>query len=129
MVEHRGLRHQRPPRRIHFLDRVVDRIENSSAVEIETTLLERIDNLEEVVVLSNGDDAPLPVVSPQAGTSFDRQKWDRAIADLPKLQDPVVMPWEELPRTSTWKIRRNELRSRIGDEKVLSPEKLDQRFI
>ena len=39
------------------------------------------------------------------------------------------MPWEELPRTSTWKIRRNELRSRIGDEKVLSPEKLDQRFI
>lgn len=115
--------------RIHFLDRVVDRIENSSAVEIETTLLERIDNLEEVVVLSNGDDAPLPVVSPQAGTSFDRQKWDRAIADLPKLQDPVVMPWEELPRTSTWKIRRNELRSKIGDEKVLSPEKLDQRFI
>lgn len=115
--------------RIHFLDRVVDRIEDSSAVEIETTLLERIPDAEEVVVLANGADAPLAVVAMREGAEFDRSRWDEITRDLPVLAEPVVMPWADLPRTSTWKIRRNELREQLGESKVLGAHALDQRFI
>ncbi|GAA1855210.1 class I adenylate-forming enzyme family protein [Myceligenerans crystallogenes] len=115
--------------RIHFLDRGVDRIEHSSAIEIETTLLERIPDAEEVVVLANGDDAPLAVVAMRDGTAFDRDHWTEITRDLPALAEPVVMPWADLPRTSTWKIRRNELRELLGENKVLAAHALDQRFI
>jgi hypothetical protein len=44
--------------------------------------------------------------------------WRRAIADLPELADPVVIAWDEVPRTDTGKVRRTVLRERLG----MSPE-------
>lgn len=98
--------------RIHFLDRAVDAVPGGSATELESLLLQRLPGAVEVVVLTRGTHRPKPVVSTDTGELADAD-WAAATADLPPLEPPVVIPWEELPRTSTWKIRRKELRETI----------------
>ncbi len=95
--------------RIYFLDRAVDAIPGSSATELESILLDRINGAIEVIVLTRGDGAPVPVVCVEGDTLSD-EEWAKATLGLPPLESPAVIPWGELPRTSTWKIRRKELR-------------------
>ncbi|PRX00676.1 UNVERIFIED_ORG: hypothetical protein CLV66_1494, partial [Actinomadura viridilutea] len=39
--------------------------------------------------------------------------WRAATADLPELDEPVLIDWEDFPRTGTWKVRRPQLRERL----------------
>ncbi|PPF22908.1 long-chain acyl-CoA synthetase [Rathayibacter rathayi] len=98
--------------RIHFLDRAVDAVPGGSATELESLLLQRIPGAVEVIVLTRGAGRPQPVVGTESG-ELAESDWASATADLIALESPVVIPWEELPRTSTWKIRRKELREII----------------
>jgi long-chain acyl-CoA synthetase len=36
-------------------------------------------------------------------------RWEQATRDLDPMSDPVQLPFDEVPRTSTWKVRRPEL--------------------
>ena len=98
--------------RIYFLDRAVDAIPGSSATELESVLLDRINGAIEVIVLTRGDGEPVPVVCVEGGTLTD-EEWAEATLGLPPLESPVIIPWSDLPRTSTWKIRRKELREMV----------------
>jgi acyl-coenzyme A synthetase/AMP-(fatty) acid ligase len=111
--------------RIHFVDRALDAIPGVSATEIESVLLERIEGAREVVLLSRGELAPVPVVCLDSGTLSD-EAWNAASTGLAPMANPIVVNWAELPRTSTWKIRRKELR-----ELVLADDEtqLEERFI
>lgn len=97
---------------IRILDREVDLIPGMSGIELESLLLHRLDSATEVVVLGVPGGRPRPVLSTADGV-LDPEVWHAATADLPELDEPVVIPWEDFPRTATWKVRRFELREQI----------------
>ncbi|TFD06323.1 class I adenylate-forming enzyme family protein [Cryobacterium sp. TMT1-66-1] len=111
--------------RIRFVDRAVDTIQGGSATELESVLLERVPGAVEIILLARGDQEPLPVVCISGELSADA--WASATSGLPGMADPVIMPWENLPRTSTWKIRRKELRQMIFDG-IDDDTVLEERF-
>lgn len=98
--------------RIHFVDRAVDAIPGGSATELESELLDRIENAVEVILLTRGDRAPVPVISLD-GPDLGAEEWAEATRGLAPMEAPVFIPWERLPRTSTWKVRRKELRGMV----------------
>ena len=98
--------------RIHFVDRAVDEIPGMSGTELESILLDRLTGASEVVVLGVKGQDPIPVLC-YDGAEFEKSQWDSAVSDLPRMADPVVVSWDDLPRTSTWKIRRAQLRKRL----------------
>ncbi|WP_145001167.1 AMP-binding protein [Kocuria rhizophila] len=112
--------------RIHFLDRAIDQIPGGSATELESVLLDRLENATEVVVLPSAESAPVPVLSTD-GSPLTAEAWQEATRDLPALSDPVVLPWSDLPRTSTWKVRRKDLRDTVFAGQNDTTE-LEERF-
>ncbi|MCX3060316.1 class I adenylate-forming enzyme family protein [Streptomyces beihaiensis] len=97
---------------VEVLDREVDVIPGTSGIELESRLLERLEEVTEAIVLGDPDGLPVPVVSTNTGT-LDHAAWQRATADLPALAEPRVIDWNDFPRTGTWKVRRFDLRQKI----------------
>jgi acyl-coenzyme A synthetase/AMP-(fatty) acid ligase len=97
---------------LRIIDREVDVIPGVSGIELESVLLERLPDATEVIVLGVPGRAPVPVLSTTDG-ALDPTAWRRATADLPQLDDPVLIGWEDFPRTGTWKVRRPVLRERL----------------
>jgi acyl-coenzyme A synthetase/AMP-(fatty) acid ligase len=98
--------------RVRLLDREVDMVPGLSCVELEDVLEDRLPGVVECVVLGSVGRPPLPVLVTSGGT-LDRRAWQAAVADLPPLADPVVMAWDEIPRTATGKVRRLALHDRL----------------
>lgn len=93
---------------IELLDREVDHLAGRSCLDHEDVLEDRLAEAVECVVLCQPDTDPLPVVVTTSG-ELDRRRWEHAVRDLPALREPVVLTWEQVPRTSTGKVRRVEL--------------------
>ena len=100
--------------RVKFLGRSVDRLQSDSALELETALLDRLPECEEVVVIPNGSSAPVPVLCLRSGGELSDGRWREVVDGLPPLSPPVVVPMAEVPRTTTWKIKRAGLRERVA---------------
>lgn len=99
--------------RLRLLDREADSIPQGSCVELEDVIDDRLPEVLECAVLGTPGRPSLPVVVTEDG-ALDRGAWARATADLPELADPVVMTWDEVPRTGTGKVRRIALRELLG---------------
>jgi acyl-coenzyme A synthetase/AMP-(fatty) acid ligase len=97
---------------LRILDREVDLIPGMSGIDAESVLLDRLEDISEVIVLGVPGRPPVPVLSTASGR-IDAGAWREATADLPELDDPVVIPWEDFPRTGTWKVRRPVLREQL----------------
>ncbi|NNN35108.1 acyl--CoA ligase [Streptomyces sp. S3(2020)] len=97
---------------VDILDREVDVIPGTSGIELESLLLERLEDASEVIVLGNPNGLPVPIISTHSGT-LDRAAWERATAGLIALDEPRVVDWEDFPRTGTWKVRRFDLRRKV----------------
>ncbi|MGV9680573.1 AMP-binding protein [Nocardia sp. NPDC003482] len=107
-----------PYGRFRMMDREVDFVQGMSCLHLENLLLERLPESVDITVLAMNDLPPVPVISTH-GEEIDPARWELAIRDLPKMAEPITIPWTELPRTATWKVRRNELRSRVlGSENM-----------
>jgi acyl-coenzyme A synthetase/AMP-(fatty) acid ligase len=101
-------------RSVRLVDREIDRIPGGeSAIELEDVLLDRLPQTTEVVVLAAADGPPVPIVSTVGDAPVRSDDWDAATADLPPLASPHYMPWDEIPRTATWKVRRPKLREQV----------------
>jgi acyl-coenzyme A synthetase/AMP-(fatty) acid ligase len=98
---------------IDLLDRAVDQVPRMSCLRTEDVLEERLPQALECVVLA-GADGPRPVVVLTSGHRLERGDWERAVHDLPGLPPPITLPWSEVPRTATGKVRRRELLRRLG---------------
>ncbi|HEU5158573.1 MAG TPA: AMP-binding protein [Streptosporangiaceae bacterium] len=98
--------------RFRLVDREVDMVPGTSCIEVESTLLDRLDLAAEVIVLAPPDGPPVPVVC-MRDDRLEPEEWARATEGLPALAEPRVVPWDEIPRTATWKVRRAELRERL----------------
>ncbi|MGH3378202.1 MAG: AMP-binding protein [Actinoallomurus sp.] len=95
-----------------IVDREVDLIPGMSGIEMESVLLERLEETSEVIVLGIPGRPPVPVLSTASG-EIDAGAWQKATTDLPELDEPVVIRWEDFPRTGTWKVRRLDLRDQL----------------
>ncbi|WP_378733218.1 class I adenylate-forming enzyme family protein [Nocardia brasiliensis] len=98
--------------RYRMVDREVDMIPGMSCIELESTLLDRLANATEIVVLAIPGNLPLPVVC-MRDDRLEPAEWAAATHGLPAMQQPRVVPWDQVPRTGTWKVQRAELRARL----------------
>lgn len=103
---------RRPGGSLEVLDREVDRLPEHSCLALEDVLEERLPRAEECVLLARKDEPPLPVVITRDAALCDVE-WRQACAGLPALPEPVVLGWDEVPRTGTGKVRRQALLHRL----------------
>jgi acyl-coenzyme A synthetase/AMP-(fatty) acid ligase len=105
--------------RLRLVDREVDIIPGTSGIELESILLDRLERASDVAVLGVPGRPPVPVLC-MRDNRLGPEEWRAATADLPELDEPRLLDWEEVPRTATWKVRRLELREKVlGTKEVL----------
>ena len=91
-------------------DRQVDLVETvESTLAIEDYLLDHLPFLEEVVIIRDNHGYPQPIVAIADGELFQEKLWFKAIENLPHLNKPIMMEYENIPRTATMKVQRREL--------------------
>lgn len=99
-----------PTGQLALHDRQVDLIDEvKSTLAIEDALLDKLHFLNEVVLVRTADGDPQPVVSVSDGQEMDWDAWWACVADMPRLEAPVILPFEKFPRTATMKVQRNRL--------------------
>ncbi|ASW56767.1 class I adenylate-forming enzyme family protein [Plantactinospora sp. KBS50] len=95
---------------VYLLDREIDRIESmQSNLEAEDLLMSRLNELREVAIVAGPNGEPVPVVCVRDERPLDLERWRLATADLPGMAEPVQLPFDQVPRTSTWKVQRPKL--------------------
>lgn len=98
-------------------DRQVDLIDKiDSNLAIEDHLLDALDFLQEVIVVRAKDNSPQPIlaVDPKQGMNWDA--WWEQVADLPHLNKPIIMDWDEIPRTATMKVQRLQIEKALKED-------------
>ncbi|MYT21931.1 long-chain acyl-CoA synthetase, partial [Streptomyces sp. SID7760] len=108
---------------LHLLDREVDEIPGiGSTLEIEDKLFTRLHELIEVIIIPGPDGVPVPVVCTRDDKPLDLIAWKSAVIGLPKLAAPVQWRLEDVPQTSTTKIKRLELARLVAGGAEAAPE-------
>lgn len=102
--------------KVRIIDREVDIIPGTSGLELESVLMERLPETSEVIILGVPGRPPVPVLGLEDGR-LDPAAWAKATADLPPLDEPVLVKWTDFPRTGTWKVRRPVLREQLFSTK------------
>ncbi|QUH06317.1 acyl--CoA ligase [Saccharopolyspora erythraea] len=97
---------------VELLDREVDTVPEMSCLRVEDLLEERLPQALECVILGQPGKAPLPVVATVDG-ELDKASWLRATHDIPTLQAPIALTWDQIPRTGSGKVRRLALLQEI----------------
>jgi acyl-coenzyme A synthetase/AMP-(fatty) acid ligase len=109
--------------RVVFVDRNVDLISDRSLTQLESALLSKIPTAEEVVLLKAGGRTIVPVI-----VTSDVEMSGRYFHSVSKISEqlapPVYLRWEELPLTSTWKVKRSELRDKLA----IVTDEVDDRY-
>jgi len=106
---------------LRLLDPEIDRIDTvDSNLELEDLLLSRLGELREIVVVPGPDGEPVPVVCTRDDRPLSLDRWHNAVAGLPRLAEPVLCRFDELPRTGTWKIKRLEISRMFAEGRSLA---------
>jgi acyl-coenzyme A synthetase/AMP-(fatty) acid ligase len=102
---------------LHLLDREVDQIESvPSNLQVEDVLMSRLEELREIVIVAGAHGEPVPVVSTRDDKPIDQSRWAAATRDLPQMAPVRQMAFKDLPRTSTWKIKRHQITKQLREE-------------
>ncbi|KGI81137.1 acetate--CoA ligase [Actinopolyspora erythraea] len=98
-------------------DRQVDVNEGiQSNLELEDVILDALPFLNEVVFVRGADGGPQPVVSVVEGKEFDWDSWWKCVADMPRFNRPVVLSYDDFPRTATAKVQRRQLEQMLHED-------------
>jgi acyl-coenzyme A synthetase/AMP-(fatty) acid ligase len=101
---------------LYLMDREIDRIDSvASNLEVEDVLMSRLDELREVIIVPGAEREPVPVVCVRGDRPLDSLRWQAATADLPLMSAPLQWRFDDLPRTSTWKIKRVEITAMLTE--------------
>lgn len=95
-----------------LVDREADSVPGLSCLETEDVIEDRMPAVLEATVLSVRGRPPQPVLVTEDGR-LDAGQWRQATRDLPELAEPVVLSWQQIPRTGTGKVRRHALRRQV----------------
>ncbi|MCI3927763.1 class I adenylate-forming enzyme family protein [Streptomyces sp. AN091965] len=102
--------------KLRLIDREIDQIDTiDSNLELEDVLMSRLDELLEVIIVPGTDHTPVPVVCTRRDAPLDEERWRTATAGLPAMAAPLHWPFADVPRTSTWKVRRVEITRMLHD--------------
>lgn len=95
-------------------DRQVDVIESiDSNLALEDFLLDQLDFLSEVVIIRDANGAPQPIIALAEGADMDWESWWQQVEDLPLLKEPILMDYEDIPRTATMKVQRLKMEAEM----------------
>ncbi|MBC1434888.1 acyl-CoA synthetase [Listeria rocourtiae] len=95
---------------LSLLDRQVDLVDKiDSTLAIEDALLDELTFLDEVVIIRGKNGSPQPIIAVSEHAEMNWDLWWKKVSDLPHLNEPILMNYEEMPRTATMKIQRLEL--------------------
>lgn len=95
-------------------DRQVDLVEAvPSTLAIEDVLLDKLDFLAEAVIIRDPKGYAQPVIAVNDGMTMDWQAWWDLTADMPHLNQAIILEWGEIPRTATMKVQRLALSQQI----------------
>lgn len=83
---------------------VIDQIDSNLA--LEDLLLDKLDFLAEVVIIRDVNNAPQPIIALAEGQEMNWEAWWAMVADLPLLKEPILMDFDDIPRTATMKVQR-----------------------
>jgi acyl-coenzyme A synthetase/AMP-(fatty) acid ligase len=98
----------------HMMDREPEfDAEFGSGLRVEDALLERLPQLNEVVVIHRQGIRATPVYSTFGDEPIPAAAWQAATADLPPMAEPVHSTWSGFPRTATTKVRRSLVRKQL----------------
>jgi acyl-coenzyme A synthetase/AMP-(fatty) acid ligase len=101
---------------LHLLDREIDVIPTVySTLAVEDTVLSRLAEITEMVLVQGPNGEPLPVVCTRQDLPLDMERWRSAVVDFPQLTSPIQLPLGELPRTATMKVQRLELARQLRE--------------
>ncbi|MEP7104476.1 MAG: AMP-binding protein [Chloroflexota bacterium] len=84
-----------------------------SGLQVEDALLERLPELNEVVVIHRPGALATPVYSTYTDQPIPARAWEAATLDLPAMAEPIRRTWATFPRTATSKVRRPLLRQQL----------------
>lgn len=99
---------------LYLQNRQVDLVEAlPSTLAIEDILLDKLDFLAEVVIIRDPKGYAQPVIAVNDGMSMDWQAWWHLTADMPHLNQAIILEWGGIPRTATMKVQRLALSQQI----------------
>lgn len=99
---------------VHLLDREVEHCEGvQSTLAIEDVVMERLVDCTEVLVVPLASGELQPVVCTREDRPLDLDAWRSVVSGQLPMAAPLHCRWHELPRTSTAKVRRLELRRQL----------------
>lgn len=91
-------------------DRQVDLVETiDSTLAIEDKLLDTMTFLDEVVIIRGKNGSPQPIIAVHGDKEMNWDAWWDAVSDLPHMNEPIVMKYEDIPRTATMKVQRLQM--------------------
>jgi acyl-coenzyme A synthetase/AMP-(fatty) acid ligase len=103
---------------LSLVDREIDRIESvDSNLAVEDVLMSRLEELREIILIPGLAGTPVPVICTRSGAPMDPARWRTATVDLPGMAEPQQWNFDDLPMTSTWKIKRVALAHMLAPEK------------
>ena len=95
-------------------DRQVDLVESlPSTLAIEDFLLDTHEWIEEIVIVKDPNGYPQPVVAVKADGEFLWEAWWKTLVNLPHLNEPIILLFDEFPRTATMKVQRRALEQQL----------------
>ncbi len=99
---------------LYLKDRQVDLIDTiSSNLAIEDFLLDSLAFLAEVVIVRDKENAPQPILALAPNQEMDWDLWWNQVHELPRLNTPIIMDYEDIPRTATMKVQRLQIEKEL----------------
>ncbi|MBJ8325111.1 AMP-binding protein [Streptococcus pacificus] len=98
-------------------DRQVDLIKTiDSNLAIEDFLLDQLSFLDEVIIVRDKENRPQPILALAVNEEMDWDAWWQAVNDLPLLNKPIFMAFEDIPRTATMKVQRLKIERELKQQ-------------
>lgn len=99
---------------LYLQDRKVDLVDAlPSTLALEDVLLDKLNFLAEVVIIRDPMGYAQPVIAVNDGMTMDWQAWWDLTADMPHLNQAIILEWGKIPRTATMKVKRLALSQQI----------------
>jgi acyl-coenzyme A synthetase/AMP-(fatty) acid ligase len=97
-------------------DRQVDLIDTiNSTLAIEDHLLDQLPFLEEVVIVRGKDNSPQPIIAVSPTHEMNWEAWWEQVHNLPRLNEPIIRKFEEIPHTATMKVQRLQIEKELKE--------------
>ena len=90
----------------------------ASTLALEDVLLDKLDFLSEVVIIRDVNGAPQPIIALADDAEMNWEAWWAMVADLPLLKEPILMAYDDIPRTATMKVQCLKMEAEMKEKNL-----------